>query len=157
MSIGFHADLFDADRFQSLQKGDIFRRVRASIVPGRYFPDAIDGYDIVSFRVEEDPYRPVGSIVDFLFEHLPTEDSKNPELPKMILLLGNLTERYGNLAGKTDNLYLGYLTAAEVIMLRGQLERCAYDTLQTMNEKAALVKILGIAERHGAGLIYSQM
>jgi hypothetical protein len=157
MSIGFHPDLFNADRFQSLQKGEILRRIRASIVPGRHFPAAIDGYDITSFRVEEDPYQPVGSIVDWLFEHLPIEDSKNPDLPKMILLLGNLTERYGNLARETDNLYLGYLTAEEVTMLRGQLERCRYDTLQTKNEKAAMVKILGIAERHASGLIFSQM
>lgn len=156
MSICYHPDLFDSDRFQSLHKGDILRRIRASIVPGRYFPAAIDGYDIISFRVEEDPYRPVGSLVDYLFEHLPIEDAANPDLPKMILLLGNLTERYGNLAAKTDHLYLGYLTADEVTMLRGQLERCAYDTLQTMNEKSAMVKILGIAERHSSGLIFSQ-
>jgi hypothetical protein len=98
----------------------------------------------------------VGSLVDYLFERLPTEDPSNPDLPKMILLLGALTERYGNLAGETDNVYLGYLTAAEVRLLRGQLERCAYDTLQTMNERNAMVKILRVAERRGTGLILSQ-
>lgn len=157
MSISFQPALFDAERFQSLKKGDLLRRIRAAILPGRHFSAAIDGYDIVSFRVEEDPYRPVGSIVDYLFEHLPLENSDNPDLPKMILLLGNLTERYGNLAGKTDNLYLGYLTAGEVTLLRGQLERCRYDTYQTMTERAAMVKILTVAERHEAGLILSQM
>jgi hypothetical protein len=156
MSICYHPALFDADQFKSLKKGDVVRRIRASIVPGRHFADAIDGYDIVSFRVEEDPYRPVGSLVDFLFEHLPTEDPSNPELAKMILLLGALTERYGNLADETDNVYLGYLTADEVKLLRGQLERCAYDTLQTLNERNALVKILRVAERRGTGLILSQ-
>lgn len=157
MSIFFHVDLFNADRFISLKKGDILRRIRASIVPGKHFSGAMDGYDIISFRVEEEPYRPVGSIVDYLFEHLPSEDTANPDLPKMILLLGTLTERYGNLAGETDNLYLGYLTAAEVNLLRGQLERCAYGTVQTKNEKSAMVKILSVAERHGTGLILSQM
>jgi hypothetical protein len=157
VSIGFHPDLFNADQFQSLKKGDIFRRIRSAIVPGRHFSGVFDGYDIVSFRVEEEPYRPVGSIVDYLFEHLPMENPANPDLPKMILLLGSLTERYGNLAGETDNLYLGYLSADEVTLLRSQLERCAYDTLQTKNEKAAMVKILSIAEQHGTGLIYSQM
>jgi hypothetical protein len=157
MSIGFQPALFNADRFINLKKGDIFRRIRASIVPGRHYSGAIDGYDIISFRVEEDPYRPVGSIVDYLFEHLPMENSANPDLPKMILLLGNLTERYGNLAGKTDNIYLGYLTAEEVKLLRGQLERCRFDTYQTMTEKNAMVKILSVAERNGMGLILSQM
>jgi hypothetical protein len=157
MSISFQPALFDAERFQSLKKGDLLRRIRAAILPGRYFPAAIDGYDIISFRVEEDPYRPVGSIVDYLFEHLPIENPANPDLPKMILLLGNLTERYGNLAEKTENLYLGYLTAEEVTLLRGQLERCRYDTYQTMTERAAMVKILTVAERHGSGLILSQM
>jgi hypothetical protein len=157
MSICFHPDLFDAERFKSLLKGDILRRIRASIVPGRNFPAMIDGYDIISFRVEEEPYRPVGSIADYLTEHLPTEDSANPDLSEMILLLRNLTERYGNLAGETDSEYLGYLTAGEVTVLRDQLERCGFETAQTMNEKTAMVKILAIAERHGTGLIFSQM
>jgi hypothetical protein len=157
MSICFHPALFNADQFKTLKKGDILRRIRGSIVPGRHFSGTIDGYDIISFRVEEEPYHPVGSIVDYLFEHLPIENSANPDLPKMILLLGNLTERYGNLAGETDNTYLGYLTAGEVTLLRSQLERCTYDTYQTMTEKAAMVKILGVAERHGMGLIFSQL
>jgi hypothetical protein len=157
MSICFHPDLFDAERFQSLQKGDILRRIRASIIPGRNFPARIDGYDIVSFRVEEQPYRPVGSIVDYLTEHLPDEDSANPDLPEMVNLLKALTERHGNLARETDCTYLGYLTAGEVSLLRGQLERCGFETAQTMNEKSAMVKILAIAERSGTGLIFSQM
>jgi hypothetical protein len=157
MSIVYHANLFHVDRFLSLEKGDISRRIRAAIVPGKHFPAEIDGHDVVSFRVEEDPYRPVGSLVDYLFDHLPMENPANPEIPKVILLLGRLTERYGNLAGKTDNEFLGYLTAEEVAQLRGQLERCAFDTLQTMKEKAAMVKILSIAEQHGTGLIFSQM
>ncbi len=157
MSIGFHPDLFDTNRFHSLQKGDILRRIRASIVPGRNFPAAIDGYDIISFRVEEETNRPVGSLVDYLSEHLPAEDSANADLPEMIDLLRNLTERYGNLAGETENEYLGYLTAGEVTVLRDQLERCGFTTAQTMNEKTAMVKILAIAERHGTGLIFSQM
>jgi hypothetical protein len=156
MSIFFHPDLFDADRFLSLTKGDILRRIRAAILPGRHFSSAIDGYDIISFRVEEEPYRPVGSIVDYLFDRLPAEVSSNPELPKMILLLGKMTERYGNLAVETNSIYLGYLTSGEAAALRGQLERCGYDTLQTKNEKAAMVKILSVAERHAAGLIFSQ-
>ncbi|MGB7537043.1 MAG: hypothetical protein WBM17_00745 [Anaerolineales bacterium] len=157
MSIGFHPDLFNAERFLSLQTGDILRRIRASIVPGKHFPARIDGYDIISFRIEEEPYRPVGSIVDYLSDHLPVEDSANADLPEMLVLLGNLTERYGNLAGKTDCEYLGYLTAGEVTVLRDQLERCGFETAQTMNEKTAMVKILAIAERHGTGLIFSQM
>jgi hypothetical protein len=156
MAIGFQLALFNAERFESLKKGDILRRIRASIVPGRHYSGTIDGYDIRSYRVEEEPYRPVGSIADYLFEHLPIENPSNPDLPKMILLMGNLTERYGNLAGETNHLYLGYLTAGEVTMLRGQLERCTYDTYQTMTEKAAMVKILGVAERNGMGLILSQ-
>jgi hypothetical protein len=156
MSISYHPDLFNALQFISLKKGDIFRRIRSSIIPGNFFAEIIDGYDIVSFRVEEDPYLPVGSFVDFLFEHLPMENSENPEIPKIIPLLGNLTERYGNLAGETDNIYLGYLTAEEVTTLRGQLERCRFDTLQTKYEKDALVKILSVAEDHGTGLILSQ-
>jgi hypothetical protein len=157
MSIGFHPDLFNAERFQSLQTGDILRRIRASIVPGRHFPALIDGYDIISFRVEEEPYRPVGSLVDYLSDHLPIEDSANPDLAEMVLLLQNLTERHGNLARETGSEYLGYLTAGEVTILRGQLERCGFETAQTMNEKTAMVKILAIAERHGTGLIFSQM
>ncbi|MBN1440330.1 MAG: hypothetical protein JW929_13060 [Anaerolineales bacterium] len=157
MSIGFQPFLFDDARFLSLKKGDVFRRIRASIPPGKHFDGAIDGYDIKSFRVEEDPYRPVGSLVDFLFEHIPMENAENPELPAILALLGNLTERHGNLAGETDHIYLGYLTAAEVRALRGQLERCRYDTLQTKNEKEAMVKILDIAERRETGLIFSQM
>ncbi|MFN2298211.1 MAG: hypothetical protein ACK2UB_05135 [Anaerolineales bacterium] len=156
MSICFHPALFDADRFESLKKGDILRRIRSSIVPGRHFPGAIDGYDIISFRVEEDTSRPLGSIVDYLFEHLPIENADHPDLPKMILLLGRMTERYGNLAEQTDNLYLGYLSAEEVTLLRSQLERCRYDTYQTMTERAAMVKILIVAERHKSGLILSQ-
>ena len=156
MSICFHPALFDADRFISLKKGDILRRIRASIIPGRHFSGAIDGYDIISFRVEEDTSRPVGSLVDYLFEHLPIENADNPDIPRMILLLGRMTERYGNLVEKTDNLYLGYLTAEEVVLLRGQLERCRFDTYQTMTERAAMVKILTVAERHGSGLIFSQ-
>ncbi len=156
MSICFHPDLFNAAQFISLKKGDIFRRIRASILPGNHFSGALDGYDIISFRVEEDPYLPVGSFVDYLFEHLPMENSQNPDLPKIILLLGNLTERYGNLASETDNIYLGYLTAEEVKTLRGQLEGCKYDTLQTKYEKAALEKILSVAEDHRTGLILSQ-
>ncbi len=117
----------------------------------------LDGYDIVSFRVEEEPYRPVGSIVDYLCEHLPEEDSSNPDLPEMVNLLNALTERHGNLARDTDCTYLGYLTAGEVSLLRGQLERAGFETAQTMNEKSAMVKILAIAEQHGTGLIFSQM
>ncbi|MBN2084829.1 MAG: hypothetical protein JW748_06350 [Anaerolineales bacterium] len=157
MSICFHPDLFDAERFQSLQKGDILRRIRASIIPGRNFPATVDGYDILSFRVEEEPYRPIGSIVDYLAEQLPEEDAANPDLAEMTLLLRNLTERHGNLARETDSTYLGYLTAGEVRLLRGQLERCGFETAQTMNEKTAMVKILAIAERRGTGLIFSQM
>jgi hypothetical protein len=156
VSICFHPALFNAERFKSLNKGDILRRIGAAIVPGKHFSGTIDGYDINSFRVEKEPYLPVGSLVDYLFEHLPIENSANPDLPKMILLLGKLTERYGNLAGETDNLHLGYLTAEEVTLLRGQLERSRYDTFQTMTEGAAMVKILGVAERHGTGLLFSQ-
>jgi len=157
MSIGYHPDLFDADRFQSLQKGEIARRIRASIVPGKNFPALIDGYDIISFRVEEDPYRPVGSLVDFLYDHLPVEDFDNPDLLEILRLLGNLTERHGNLGGETDHLYLGYLTAAEVTLLRSRLELSKCDTLQTIGERDAMVKILAIAEKRGTGLIFSQM
>jgi hypothetical protein len=156
MSICFHPFLFNDARFASLKKGDIFRRIRASILPGKHFSDAIDGYDIISFRVEEDPYRPVGSLFDYLFERLPLENPGNPALPKILPLLGNLTERYGNLARQTDNIYLGYLTAEEVILLRQQLGRCTYDTVQTKTETDALAKILSVAEQHGAGLILSQ-
>jgi hypothetical protein len=156
MSICFHPDLFNDAQFTSLKKGDIFRRIRASILPGKYYSGTIDGYDIVSFRVEEDPYRPVGSLVDYLYEHLPLENSQNPDLPKIMPLLGNLTERHGNLAGETDSIYLGYLTAGEVTTLRKQLAHCRWDTLQTKHEATALVKILSIAEEHGSGLILSQ-
>jgi hypothetical protein len=156
MSISFHADLFDAEQFQTLKKGDIFRRIRASIVPGRPIGAAVDGYDIISFRVEEDPYRPVGSLVDYLYERLPNEAADNPDLPEMIPLLGRLTERHGNLAAETDYIFLGYLTAPEAATLRGLLERCTYETVQTFNEKSALIKILGVAEEKGMGLILSQ-
>jgi hypothetical protein len=156
MSIFFRPDLFDAEQFQALIKGDIFRRIRASIVPGRHFSAALDGYDITSFRVEEESDHPVGSLVDYLFERLPLEAAANPELPKLIPLLGRLTERYGNLADETDHIFLGYLTAAEAATLRGQLERCGYETVQTFYEKSALMKILSVAEEHGTGLILSQ-
>jgi len=157
MSIGFHPDLFDAGRFQLLQKGEITRRIRASIVPGKNFPDLIDGYDIISFRVEEDPYRPAGSLVDYLYDHLPVEDFDNPNLSELLQLLGNLTERHGNLAGETDHVYLGYLTAAEVSLLRSRLELSRCDTPQTIGERDAMVKILAVAEKRGTGLIFSQM
>jgi hypothetical protein len=156
MAIGFHPALFDAERFQSLAKGDIRRRVKFSIRPGKFFSREIDGYDIASFRFEEEPYRPVGSIVDYLFDHLPEEAPNHPGLPKTILLLGKLTERYGNLADGTDAIYLGYLNAGEVILLRTQLAACPYDTFRTMEEKNAMVKILSVAERNGTGLIFSQ-
>jgi hypothetical protein len=126
-------------------------------VPGKNFPALIDGYDIISFRVEEDPYRPVGSLVDFLYDYLPVEDFDNPNLSEILQLLGNLTERHGNLAGETDQLYLGYLTAVEVTLLRSLLERSKCDSLQTMSERDAMVKILGIAEKRRTGLIFSQM
>ncbi len=156
MSIGFLPALFDAKRYQSLAKGDIRRRIQFSILPGKYFARDIDGYDIASFRFEEEPYRPVGSIVDYLFDHLPEEAPRHPGLPKTILLLGKLTERYGNLADATDANYLGFLTAEEVVLLRAQLEACPYDTFRTMEEKNAMVKILSVAERNGTGLILSQ-
>jgi hypothetical protein len=157
MSIGFHPALFDAERFQSLAKGDIRRRIQFSIRPGKFFSRDIDGYDIASFRFEEEPYRPVGSLVDYLFDHLPEESPDHPGLPKTILLLSKLTERYGNLADATDATYLGYLNAEEVILLRTHLEACPYDTFRTMEEKGAMVKILSVAERNGTGLILSQM
>lgn len=156
MSIGFYPALFDAQRYQSLVKGDINRRIQFSILPGSYFPGEIDGYDIASFRYEEEPYRPVGSIVDFLFDHLPEEAPQYPELPKLILLLGKLTERYGNLADDTDAVYLGYLNSEEVVLLRRQLEECPYDTFRSMEEKNAMVKILSVAAGRGTGLILSQ-
>jgi hypothetical protein len=156
MSIGFHPALFDADRYQSLAKGDIHRRIQFSIRPGKFYSREIDGYDIASFRFEEEPYRPVGSIVDYLFDHLPEEAPHHPGLPKTMLLLGKLTERYGNLAEATDSIYLGYLNAREVILLRTQLAACPYDTFRTMEEKNAMVKILSVAERNGTGLILSQ-
>jgi hypothetical protein len=157
MSIGFHPALFDAQRYQSLAKGDINRRIQFSILPGKYYSREINGYDISSFRFEEEPYRPVGSIVDYLFDHLPEEAPNYPDLPKLILLLGKLTERYGNLADDTDAVYLGYLNSEEVVLLRGQLEECPYDTLRTMEEKNAMVQILSVAAGKGAGLILSQM
>jgi hypothetical protein len=157
MSIGFHPALFDAQRYQSLAKGDIHRRIQFSIRPGNFFSRDIDGYDIASFRFEEDPYRPVGSIVDYLFDHLPGEAANYPGLPKTILLLAKLTERYGNLAEVTDAIYLGYLNAEEVALLRAQLETCPYDTIRTMDEKNAMVKILSIAEQKRTGLLLSQM
>jgi hypothetical protein len=156
MSISFRPDLFDAEQFQSLKKGDIFRRIRASIVPGRPFDEAVGDYDVVSFRVEEDPYRPVGSLIDYLYERLPNEAAADPELPEMIRLLGRLTERCGNLAGDTDHIFLGYLTAAEAATLRRQLEGCRYETIQTFNEKTALIKILRVAEEKGMGLLMSE-
>ena len=157
MSIVFHPALFDANQFQSLVKGDINRRIQFSIPPGKYFSLDIDGYDIASFRFEQEPYRPVGSIADYLFDHLPDEAPGFPGLPKMILLLGKLTERYGNLAGATDSVYLGFLNADEVALLRTQLAECPYDTVRTMEEKIAMGKILTVAENKGMGLILSQM
>jgi hypothetical protein len=157
MSIGFQPALFDAQRYQSLTKGDIHRRIQFSILPGKFFSREIDGYDIASFRFEQEPYHPVGSIVDYLFDHLPGEAADFPGLPKTMLLLGKLTERYGNLAEMTDAIYLGYLNAEEVAFLRAQLDACPYDTLRTMDEKNAMVKILFVAEQKGMGLILSQM
>lgn len=157
MSIVFHLALFDAKRYQSLAKGDIHRRIQFSIPPGNYFSRDIDGYDIASFRFEQEPYRPVGSIVDYLFNHLPDEAPDFPGLTRMILLLGKLTERYGNLADATDAIYLGFLNPDEVILLRMQLEQCPYDTFRTMEEKNAMGKILAVAENKGMGLILSQM
>jgi hypothetical protein len=157
MSIVFHLALFDAKRYQSLAKGDIHRRIQFSIPPGNYFSRDIDGYDIASFRFEQEPYRPVGSIVDYLFNHLPDEAPDFPGLTRMILLLGKLTERYGHLADATDAIYLGFLNPDEVILLRMQLEQCPYDTFRTMEEKNAMGKILAVAENKGMGLILSQM
>ncbi len=157
MSIVFRPALFDAKRYQSLLKGDIRRRIQFAIPPGNYFPRDIDGYDIASFRFEQEPYRPVGSIVDYLFDHLPEEVPNYPDLPRMILLLGKLTERHGNLAEATDSIYLGYLSPEEVILLRSQLTACPYETFRTMEEKDAMVKILSVAESNGMGLILSQM
>ncbi len=157
MSIVFHPALFDADRYQSLAKGDIHRRIQFAIPPGKPFARDIDGYDIASFRFEQDPYRPVGSIVDYLFDHLPEEAPNFPGLTRMILLLGKLTERYGNLADSTDAIYLGFLNAGEVSQLRTQLESCPYDTSRTMEEKNAMGKILALAEQKRMGLILSQM
>jgi len=157
MSIIFHPALFDAKRFQSLAKGDLQRRIQFAIPPGNTFGRDIDGYDISSFRFEQEPYRPVGSIVDYLFDHLPDEAPTFPGLARMILLLGKLTERYGNLADATDAIYLGFLNAEEVALLRAQLEQCPYDTYRTMEEKNALGKILAVAENQGMGLILSQM
>jgi hypothetical protein len=157
MSIIFHPALFDAERYQSLAKGDIHRRIQFAIPPGNHFSRDIDGYDIASFRFEQDPYRPVGSIVDYLFDHLPEEAPNFPGLAQMLQLLGKLTERHGNLTGATDAIYLGFLSAGEVSLLRAQLERCPYDTYRTMEEKNAMGKILALAEQKGMGLILSQM
>jgi hypothetical protein len=156
MSIGYRPALFDAQRFESLTSGDILRRIRFAIMPGRHFSSEIDGYDIRSFRVEEDPHTPIGSIVDYLFDRLPREDQDHPDLPELLTLLGKLTERHGSLAAETDYIYLGYLNAGEVSALRRHLERCSFSTDRTLVELSAMVKILAIAEEHGTGLIFSQ-
>lgn len=156
MSIGYRTALFDAQQFESLQKGDILRRIRFAIPPGRHFEDALDGYDISSLRVEEDPRRPIGSIVDLLLERLPLEDADYPGLPGLLDLLGKLTERHGVLVQETGYAYLGYLNAAEVTVLRSLLEGLESTSAITKAELSAMVKILSIAEQHHMGLILSQ-
>jgi hypothetical protein len=156
MSIFFLPVLFNAQRFESLATGDIRRRIQSSIVPGVFFTRVLDGYDIGSFRVETEPERPVGSIVDYLHEKLPSEAADHPDLADLLSLLGKLTDRQGALAEATDHMYLGYLNAEEVVRLRGHLERCSFSTLQTLTEISAMVKILDVAERHQTGLLYSQ-
>lgn len=156
MSIFFLPVLFNAQRFESLVSGDIRRRIQSSIVPGVSFSHILDGYDIGSFRVETEPERPVGSIVDYLYERLPSEAADHSDLADLIALLGKLTDKEGNLAEATDHLYLGYLTAPEVVQLRGYLERCSFSTLQTLTEISAMVKILAVAEEHETGLLYAQ-
>ncbi len=156
MSIGYRPALFDAQRFESLTSGDILRRIQFAILPGRHFTPEIDGFDIRSFRVEEEPRTPIGSIVDYLFDRLPGENQDHPDLAELTALLGKLTERHGSLVAETDYIYLGYLKADEVITLRKHLERCNFSTDRTLLELSAMVKILAVAEEHGSGLIFSQ-
>jgi hypothetical protein len=156
MSIGYRPALFDAQRFESLSNGDIQRRIRCAILPGRHFSSEIDGFDIRSFRMQAEPRTPIGSIVDYLYDRLPGENPDNPDLAEALGLLGKLTERHGALAAETDYIYLGYLNAGEVATLRRRLEGCSFSTDRTLVELAAMVKILAVAEEHGTGLIFSQ-
>jgi hypothetical protein len=156
MSIFFLPVLFNAQQFESLTTGDIRRRIQSSIVPGVTFSHVLDGYDIGSFRVETEPERPVGSIVDYLYERLPSEATDHPNLVDLVSLLAKLTDKEGNLAEVTDHFYLGYLTAEEVVRLRGYLEQCSFSTLQTLTEISAMVKILAVAGEHQTGLLYAQ-
>ena len=154
MSIFYHPDLFDDIRFQKTEgSDDVFHRIAQAIVPG-CFDWGIDGYDIISYRIEEDPYRPIGSLVDTLIERLAVECPANPEQQEILSLLSNLTERGGNLIQQTGGPYLGYVTADEVVRLMRLLEGCSLQNTRSVAEKAALLKILSEAEKRSLGLIY---
>jgi len=155
MSICFHPDLFDDAQFEKTKgKQDIFHRISQAIVAG-CFGWGIDGYDIISYRIEENPYRPIGSLVDYLVEKLVVECPADLKREEILCLLSKLTERQGNLIKQAEVHYLGYLTAEEVVRSRMILEECPLQTARSVAEKAALLKILSKAEERRLGLIYS--
>jgi hypothetical protein len=156
MAIRFHPALFDAEKFEAIQKGDFLRRIRFAILPGRHFDGLLDGYDIGSMRVDEETGRAIGSLVDYLFDHLPFEAWDCPDLPGLIGLLGKLTERYGSLVEESGYQYLGYLRADEAAILQSLLAGFPEASEQTRKEILAMREILSIAERYGAGIIFSQ-
>jgi hypothetical protein len=156
MAIGFHPALFDAYRFESMQKGDLLRRIRFAILPGRHFDGLLDGYDISSLRIDEETGRPVGSLVDYLYDSLPFENGGCPDSPGLMDLLGRLTERHGSLVEETSGQYLGYLHAEEVILLQALLIAFQSASVQTRSEITAMREILAVAAQHGTGLLLVQ-
>ncbi len=154
MSIFFHPNLFDDARYQADDCLELYERISHAVVANQYGWE-IDGYDIISFRIEERPYRPIGSLVDFLIERLPAECAGAENVPEALSLLGKITEGKGNLVEQTEGIYLGYLTAREVIRLGELLRELRLQTSRSTAEQAALIKILAIAQERGLGLIYS--
>ncbi len=148
MSTYFHPSLFNAEAFERSTHSDIYERMAERWVEENPYKWHIDGYDIISFRVE------VGSIVDVLVAELPIESPNNVQAYKAVKLLRKLTWKFGNLCEQTEELFYGYLSGQEVKELHNLLQQSAATSEWTASEKVAMIKILAIAIEHNAGLLY---
>lgn len=170
MTTLFHPHLFDAIAFRNSSHTDIYERIIAGLFREDPYGWEIDGYDIISVRVINNPqsshdtYEYIGSIVDFLLQKLPMETANFAQISTIIELLAKLTQQMGNLSQLTAGKFFGYLTQSEVQQLYQLLTACPIQIpwsettpveYRTNQEKLAMQKILAIACSYHTGLMYS--
>ena len=117
MGTYFHPSLFNAEAFERSTHSDIYECIAEGWVEENPYEWHIDGYDIISFRVE------VGSIVDVLVAELSIEFPNNIQVYKAVKLLRKLTWKFGNLCEQTEELFYGYLFGQEVKELHNLLQQ----------------------------------